>query len=115
MKKLKSIIIKKNKKRPIELRLGLKKITNFTARSINKVYKNFKKKQKIEEKNELKFREEQVKKEQKKIELKIKEQSRRDNEIKIKEQDLKLREREFESKEKEHSTKNEKLKKKNKK
>ena len=95
MKKKK--IIKKNKqKKPNELKLGLKKITNFTSQSINKVYKNFKKKQKIEEKNELKLREEQVKKEQKKTELKIKEQSKRDDEIKIKEQDLKLREREFE-------------------
>ena len=100
MKKKK--IIKNNKqKKPNELKLGLKKITNFTSRSINKVYKNFKKKQKIEEKNELKFREEQIKKEQKKTELKIKEQSKRDDEIKIKEHDLKLREREFESKDKE--------------
>ena len=84
---------KKKLKKPIEFKLGLKKITNFTSHSINKVYKNFKKKQKIEEKNELKLREEQVKKEKKKIELKIKEQSRRDDEIKIKEQDIKLRER----------------------
>ena len=61
--KIKIIKVKKNHKRPIELKLGLKKITNFTSRSINKVYKNFKKKQKIEEKNELKSREEQVKKE----------------------------------------------------
>ena len=66
MNKIKLKKNKKNQKRPIELKLGLKKITNFTSRSINKVYKNFKKKQKIEEKNELKFREEQVKKEQKK-------------------------------------------------
>ena len=73
----------------MEFKLGLKKITNFTSQSINKVYKNFKKKQKDEEKNELKFREEQIKKEQKKTDLKIKEQSRRDDEIKIKEQDLK--------------------------
>ena len=66
---------KKIKKRSTELKLGLKKITNFTSKSINKVYKNFKKKQKIEEKNELRLREEHVKKEQKKIELKIKEHS----------------------------------------
>ena len=58
---------KKIKKRSTELKLGLKKITNFTSKSINKVYKNFKKKQKIEEKNELRLREEHVKKEQKKI------------------------------------------------
>ena len=66
MKKKKIIIKKKKQKRPNELKLGLKKITNFTSQSINKVYKNFKKKKKIEEKNELKVREEQVKKEQKK-------------------------------------------------
>ena len=54
MKNLKKIIKKDNKKRPMEFKLGLKKITNFTSQSINKVYKNFKKKQKIEEKNELK-------------------------------------------------------------
>ena len=46
MKKLKLIIKKKNQKRPIEFKLGLKKITNFTSQSINKVYKNFKKKTK---------------------------------------------------------------------
>ena len=74
MIKKKLIKDKKKQKRSTELKLGLKKITNFTSQSINKVYKNFKKKQKIEEKNELKIREEQVKKEQKKIELKIKEQ-----------------------------------------
>ena len=51
---------KKLIKKSAELKLGLKKITNFTSQSINKVYKNFKKKQKIEEKNELKFREEQI-------------------------------------------------------
>ena len=45
---------KKNKKKPNELKIGLKKLTNFTSHSINKVYKNFKKKQKIEEKKELK-------------------------------------------------------------
>ena len=66
MKKIKLIIKKKKLKKPTELKIDLKKITNFTSRSINKVYKNFKKKQKIEEKNELKFREEEVKKEQKK-------------------------------------------------
>ena len=70
MSKIKIKKNKKNQKRPIELKLSLKKITNFTSRSINKVYKNFKKKQKIEEKNELKFREEQVKKEQKKNRIK---------------------------------------------
>ena len=95
---------KKIKKRSTELKLGLKKITNFTSKSINKVYKNFKKKQKIEEKNELRLREEQVKKEQKKIELKIKEQSKRDDEIKTKEQELRLKERELESKDKEQLT-----------
>ena len=56
---------KKIKKKPNEIKLGLKKITNFTSKSINKVYKNFKKKQKIEEKNELRFREEQLKKKKK--------------------------------------------------
>ena len=63
----KNKINNKNKKKPIELKLGIKKITNFTSQSFNKVYKNFKKKQKIEEKNELKLREEQLKKEKKKI------------------------------------------------
>ena len=65
---------KKKQKKHSDIKLGLQKITNFTSQSINKVYKNFKKKQKIAEKNELRSREEQVKKEQKKIELKIKEQ-----------------------------------------
>ena len=46
MKKLKLIIKKKNQKRPMEFKIGLKKITNFTSQSINKVYKNFKKKKK---------------------------------------------------------------------
>ena len=68
MNKVKLKKNKKNQKRPIELKISLKKISNFTSRSINKVYKNFKKKKKIEEKNELKFREEQVKKEEKKKE-----------------------------------------------
>ena len=45
-----------------EIKLGLQKLTNFTSQSINKVYKNFKKKQKIAEKNELKLREEHIKK-----------------------------------------------------
>ena len=79
---------KKNKKKNNDLKLGLQKLTDFTSQSINKVYKNFKKKQKIQEKNELKLREEMVKKEQKKIELKIKEQSKRDNEIKKKKMSL---------------------------
>jgi hypothetical protein len=57
---------KKNKKKNNDLKLGLQKLTDFTSQSINKVYKNFKKKQKIQEKNELKLREEMVKKEQKK-------------------------------------------------
>jgi hypothetical protein len=39
---------KKNKKKSNELKVGFKKLTNFTSKSINKVYKNFKKKQKIE-------------------------------------------------------------------
>ena len=65
--------MKKNKlKRSNELKLGLKKITNFTSKSINKVYKNFKKKQKIEEKNELRLKEEQIKKEKKKDRIKNK-------------------------------------------
>jgi len=101
---------KKNKKKPNELKAGFKKLTNFTSKSINKVYKNFKKKQKIEEKNELRFREELVKKEQKKIELKIKEQSKRDDEIKTKEQELKQRERESEFKNKEQLTEEDALK-----
>ena len=42
----------------MELKIGLKKITNFTSQSIHKVYKNFKKKKKIEGKNKLKIREE---------------------------------------------------------
>ena len=63
---IKKTIKKMNRKQPKELKLSFKKITNFTSQSINKVYKNFKKKQKIEEKNELKLREELVKKEQKK-------------------------------------------------
>ena len=46
MSKIKLKKNKKNQKRPIELKLSLKKITNFTSRSINKVYKNFKKKTK---------------------------------------------------------------------
>ena len=81
---------KKNYKLLSEIKLGLQKITNLTSRWINKIYKNFKKKQKIQEKNELKSREEQVKKEQKKIELKIKEQFKRDDEIKTKEQEIKF-------------------------
>ena len=63
---------KKKQKRHNELKVGFKKLTNFTSKSINKVYKNFKKKQKVEEKNELKLREEQVKKEQKKNRIKDK-------------------------------------------
>ena len=59
-------MVKKTKKKSNELKAGFKKLTNFTSKSINKVYKNFKKKQKIQEKNELKLREEQVKKDQKK-------------------------------------------------
>ena len=82
---------KKKQTKSNELKVGLKKLTNFTSDSINKVYKNFKKKQKVKEKNELRFREEQVKKEQKKIQFKIKEQSKKDDEIKTKEQDLRLR------------------------
>ena len=57
---------KKKQKKSNELKVGIKKLTNYTSVTINKVYKNFKKKQKIKEKSELKFREEQVKKEQKK-------------------------------------------------
>ena len=38
---------KKNQKPTNELKLGLKKITNFTSQSINKVYKNFKKKKRL--------------------------------------------------------------------
>ena len=39
--------IKKKKQKPTnELKLGFKKITNFTSQSINKVYKNYKKKKK---------------------------------------------------------------------
>ena len=64
--------MKKKKEKPNEIKVGFKKLTNFTSKSINKVYKNYKKKQKIEQKNELRFKEEQVKKEQKKIELKKK-------------------------------------------
>ena len=52
---------KKKQKKPNEIKLRKQKITNFTTQSFNTVYKNFKKKQKTEEKNELKFREEQVK------------------------------------------------------
>ena len=63
---------KKKQKRQNEIKVGLQKLTNFTSQSINKVYKNFKKKQKIAEKNELKFRDEQVKKEQKKNSIKDK-------------------------------------------
>ena len=63
---------KKKSKKSNELKVGLKKLTTFTSQSINKVYKNFKKKQKIEEKNELRFREETVKKEQKKNRIKDK-------------------------------------------
>ena len=61
---MKKIIKKKNpkQKQPNEFKAGLQKLTKFTSHSINKVYKNFKKKQKIEEKNELKLREELVKK-----------------------------------------------------
>ncbi len=60
--------MKKNKQRkPSELKLGLNKLTNFTSRSINNVYKNFKKNQKIKEKNELRLREEQIKKGQRRI------------------------------------------------
>jgi hypothetical protein len=101
---------KKKQKKHNEIKLRLQKITNFTTQSFNTVYKNFKKKQKIAEKNELKFREEQVKKEQKKIELKIKEQLKRDDEIKIKEQDVRLIERELESKDKEQSVKDDEIK-----
>ena len=50
MKKKIIIIKKKKQKRPNELKLGLKKITNFTSQSINKVYKNFKKKKKLKKK-----------------------------------------------------------------
>ena len=46
MIKKKLIKDKKKQKRSTELKLGLKKITNFTSQSINKVYKNFKKKTK---------------------------------------------------------------------
>ena len=63
---------KKKQKKSSEIKVGLKKLTNFTSKSINNVYKNFKKKQKIKDKNELKLREEQIKKEKKKIELRIK-------------------------------------------
>ena len=63
---------KKKQKKHNEIKLRLQKITNFTTQSFNTVYKNFKKKQKIAEKNELKFREEQVKKEQKKNRIKNK-------------------------------------------
>ena len=104
------MIKKNNQKRSNKLKLDFKKITNFTSQLINKGYKNFKKKKKIEEKNELKLREEQVKKEQKRIELKIKEQSKGDDEIKTKEHELKLKERELESKDKEQSTEDDEIK-----
>ena len=61
---------RKNQKSANELEVSLKKLTNYTSQSINKVYKKFKKKQKVKIKNELKLREEQIKKEQKKLELK---------------------------------------------
>ena len=43
---------KKKQKKSSEIKVGLKKLTNFTSKSINNVYKNFKKKQKIKDKNE---------------------------------------------------------------
>ena len=55
-----------NLKSANELETSLKRLTTFTSQSINKAYKNFKKKQKHKEKNELKLRQEQDKKEQKK-------------------------------------------------
>jgi hypothetical protein len=47
MQKKKKKTLKKKKKNN-ELKLGLKKLTSFTSQSINKVYKNFKKRQKVE-------------------------------------------------------------------
>ena len=37
---------KKKSKKSNEIKVGLKKLTNFTSKSLNKVYKNFKKKTK---------------------------------------------------------------------
>jgi hypothetical protein len=47
MKNIKKKVKKNNQKKSNELKISLKKLTNFTSKSINKVYKNFKKKQKI--------------------------------------------------------------------
>ena len=38
---------RKNQKSANELEVNLKKLTNFTSQSINKVYKNFKKNKKL--------------------------------------------------------------------
>ena len=44
--------MKKKQKKPNELKVGIKKLTNFTSKSINKVYENFKKNQKIKDKKD---------------------------------------------------------------
>ena len=64
MTRKKNKIIKKNKKAPHK-KEKVKKISLL----LNKVYDNFKKKQKINEKKEIKFREEQIKKELEKIKI----------------------------------------------
>jgi len=101
---------RKKQKKTNELEVGFKKLTNFTSESLNKVYKNYKNKQKIKDKNELKLREEQIKKGQKKIGLKEKEQSKNQNEIKLKEQELGIKDQELSFKEKEQSKKHDKIK-----
>ncbi len=50
MKEIKVKANKKNQKRSTEIKIGLKKLTNFISRSTNKVYKNFKKTEKLKKK-----------------------------------------------------------------
>ena len=56
---------KKDQRIPNELELGIHKLANFTSKSLNRAYKDFKNKQKKKEKKELKLREEQIKKNKK--------------------------------------------------
>ena len=82
---------KKLKKKYKKTETGFEKLAQVTTNSLNKVYTDFK----IKEKKELKIKEEQVKKEQEKIISKDRELRKKEEEIKLKDETQKLRDKEI--------------------
>ena len=99
-------------KRNIKLSTRLHRIANFTSKSFNKAYIDYKHTRKIKEKKELKLKEIQINKDYEKIKEKEKEQRlkendqiRKEDELKLKFQEQKLKQEQQERKQEEQRIK----------